>query len=520
MGESQALRLVWRVNSARTWKGMRSVLVCVIHQNRNRLRWTRLSERQPRLTVLTIDGIGAYDHAFRTAMLSKLLEVPSLRNLLPFARVACAQPSLYVWEDADDVRHNIEQHEDGEQGDPLMPILFSLGLHNALEEVQQILDPREFLSVYLGDVFILSSPRRTRVIFNLLENTLLKRAGIHLHIGKTRVWNVCGKQVPDIDDHGDDVWSTSGVMILGTSLGRGKFLSRIEDERLLEVHRLWDSISWSGDLHCAWQVLIQCAGPHCHHLLRTLSPSLTRHRYLADFGGIVGQNPRRPLIATLPMWGVLAWGHRRGWPRNRVGLRGLTRCRCWNNDSSDHVRYHVFKLHSPLPRGVWASAARLDREGSVGGPSWSDLRCPTSPDQQPAEPGEWQHGWQYHASSSSEHHVWKTVVHAQSSAADQAHLRWYSGPCASQVLIGCPKSPEFEVKPHLFRTLVFERMRLPLIKEARCECGRITRLQREAQKSVPQVRENSFKSSVGREVSSAYVPRSRSDSEVQRKVER
>ena len=160
------------------------------------------TKTDPRLTVLSIDGIGAYDHVFRTAMLSKLLEVPSLRNLLPFARVACAQPSSYVWEDADGVRHNIEQYVDGEQGDPLVPKLFSLGLHNALEDVQQNLDPGEFLFVYPDDVFILSSPRRTREIFNLLENTLLKRAGIHLHIGNTRDWNACGEQLPDIDDLG------------------------------------------------------------------------------------------------------------------------------------------------------------------------------------------------------------------------------------------------------------------------------------------------------------------------------
>ena len=88
------------------------------------------------------------------------------------------------------------------------------------------------------------------------------------------------------------------------------------------------------------------------------------------------------------------------------------------------------------------------------------------------EPGEWQHGWQYHASSSSEHHVRKTVVLAQSSAADQAHVCSHSGPCASQVLIRCPTSPEFEVEPHLFRTVELNRLRFPLmITEARCECG-------------------------------------------------
>ena len=163
-----------------------------------------------------------------------------------------------------------------------MPMLFSLGLHNTLEDVQQILDPGEFLFAYPDDVFILSSPRRTREIFNLLDNTSLKRAGIHLHLGKTRVWNACGEQPPEIDDLGDDEWSPIGVMIFGTTLGSGEFLSRIEDELLMEEHRLWDSIPWIPDLHCVWQVLIQCAGPRCHHLLRTVSPQLNT---TSVFGG-------------------------------------------------------------------------------------------------------------------------------------------------------------------------------------------------------------------------------------------
>ena len=60
----------------------------------------------------------------------------------------------------------------------------------------------------------------------------------------------------------------------------------------------------------------------------------------------------------------------------------------------------------------------------------------------------------------------------QSCVADQAHLRSHSGPCASQVLHGAPTAAEFRVKPLLFRTLVLERLRLPLsITEARCECS-------------------------------------------------
>ena len=45
-------------------------------------------------------------------------------------------------------------------------------------------------------------------------------------------------------------------------------------------------------------------------------------------------------------------------------------------------------------------------------------------------------------------------------------------PRASAVLHGAPTSPEFKVAPELFRTLLLERLRLPVeITDARCECG-------------------------------------------------
>ena len=69
----------------------------------------------------------------------------------------------------------------------------------------------------------------------------------------------------------------------------------------------------------------------------------------------------------------------------------------------------------------------LDLGGFVSRPSWTALRSGCRPPPDPtAEFGEWQHGWQYDASSSLEFHFTETVVLAQSSAADQAHLRSHS----------------------------------------------------------------------------------------------
>ena len=94
------------------------------------------------------------------------------------------------------------------------------------------------------------------------------------------------------------------------------------------------------------------------------------------------------------------------------------------------------------------------------------------PPPEAADPGEWQHGWQYCASSAFEHHDRENVVLAQSHASDQAHLRSHSGPGAGAVLHGAPTGLEFQVQPLLFRTLVLERLRSPLLPtDSTCECG-------------------------------------------------
>ena len=53
----------------------------------------------------------------------------------------------------------IPQGEGGEQGDPLMPMLFSLGQHPALEAVQSRLRDKMFFA-YLDDVVFVCKPDR------------------------------------------------------------------------------------------------------------------------------------------------------------------------------------------------------------------------------------------------------------------------------------------------------------------------------------------------------------------------
>ena len=80
-------------------------------------------ETRPRCTIMSVDGVGAFDLVSRNAMLRGLMSLPSGGRLLPFVRMFCGQPSVFLWEDETGEVHHIQQGEGGEQGDPLMPLL-------------------------------------------------------------------------------------------------------------------------------------------------------------------------------------------------------------------------------------------------------------------------------------------------------------------------------------------------------------------------------------------------------------
>ena len=90
------------------------------------------------------------------------MNVEGMGQAVPFVRMFYGSPSSYMWEDASGVTHTITQSEGGEQGDPLMPLLFSLGQHSALEAIQEDLNEGEFLFAFLDDrcTASLSPPNR------------------------------------------------------------------------------------------------------------------------------------------------------------------------------------------------------------------------------------------------------------------------------------------------------------------------------------------------------------------------
>ena len=112
-----------------------------------------LTQSSPRCTIVSVDGVGAFDLVSRNAMLRGLMSLPSGGRLLPFVRTFCGQPSVFLWEDETGEVHHIQQGEGGEQGDPLMPLLVCLAQHPALVAANERLDAGEHLFAYLDDLY-------------------------------------------------------------------------------------------------------------------------------------------------------------------------------------------------------------------------------------------------------------------------------------------------------------------------------------------------------------------------------
>ena len=80
--------------------------------------------------------------------------------MLPFVKLFYGTPSSFLWEDDSGTVHSVRQGEGGVQRNALMPLLFSMGQHRALQAAQEQLRQQERLMVFLDDVYTVSQPKR------------------------------------------------------------------------------------------------------------------------------------------------------------------------------------------------------------------------------------------------------------------------------------------------------------------------------------------------------------------------
>ena len=236
-------------------------------------------EIDPTLTVLSVDGVGAYDLISRLAMLRALRNTPDAASVLPFVRLFYGQPSTFLWRDDAGVVHRIVQAEGGEQGDPLMPALFALGIAPALAALQAEMHTAERVRAFLDDVYVTSPPPRVAHLLGRLQHHLFAQAHIQLNPSKTRVWNAAGVRPASLPaPAGAQPWvgdpelpaAECGLRVLGTPLGT----PAAQLDTLTTQHgRLLARLPDVPDLQVAWLLLLYCALPRAQYVLRVLPPA-------------------------------------------------------------------------------------------------------------------------------------------------------------------------------------------------------------------------------------------------------
>ena len=248
-----------------------------------------ITDNDAEATIVSIDGVSAFDLVSRASMLSGLRRLPKASSTLPFVKQFYGRPSEYVWYDGSNTPQIIQQAEGGEQGDPMMPALYALAQHPALAAVAAQLRPGEQVFAFLDDVYIVCRPDRASLLFNLVQQELHAQCGISVNLGKTKVYNRAGIQPTGFENMGtaEDPARVGdhrlppeqqGLTILGVPLGHRAYVQA----RMREIRREHDisleRLQSVPDLQSAWLILSMCASTRANFYLRTLQPSLS-----ADF---------------------------------------------------------------------------------------------------------------------------------------------------------------------------------------------------------------------------------------------
>ena len=190
-----------------------------------------------------------------------------------------SNPSTYLWEDelGGDTTHRTR----GGRG--------ALGQHKSLVEAQARLSGNERP---LDDICIASMPDRVSEAHTIVEEELSTHAHIHLHHGKTKVWNRGGVESEGIAEvtrrarqvrpdavvwKGDQQLppNQQGLRVLGVPIGQTEFVLDFLESKSREHATLFQRIPWVQDTQAAFLLLFMCGSTRANFWLRTVEPELT-----------------------------------------------------------------------------------------------------------------------------------------------------------------------------------------------------------------------------------------------------
>ena len=249
-----------------------------------------LCELDPTATVVSVDGIGAFDRGLRRIA----------PHVFPLVRHFHGTPSTDLWQNDEGITH---QGEGGEQGELLVPMLFALVQHPALVAAIRRFHVGERLFAYLDGVYVVTTPDRVGAVHAILSEALWRHSRIRIHGRKTQVWNAAGIRPPACDAldrvaQADDpeaplVWrggdlplALEGIKVLGTPLGHDEFVEAHLARTSQSHETLSERIPMPSDVQCAWALLLHCANTRATKLLRVVRLEMVQRFAEGDDHGL------------------------------------------------------------------------------------------------------------------------------------------------------------------------------------------------------------------------------------------
>ena len=155
-----------------------------------------VTEADPDLVLLCLDARNAYGTASRSDCLEALSH--EAHELLPFAKLFCCRSSEYLFWDGTGKCHKLSATSGVDQGDPLDPLLFALGLKQRLADLEAKLrqrareaglDPNRVKAfAYRDDVAVLAPPELAAAVLPAASEAL-GAFGLELRPEKTQAFS-------------------------------------------------------------------------------------------------------------------------------------------------------------------------------------------------------------------------------------------------------------------------------------------------------------------------------------------
>ena len=387
-----------------------------------------LTELDPKKTLLSIDGVGAFDHIKRKSMLEALHNNPALAPLLPFVRTFHGKDSTYVWYDDEGGAPRDLAGRGGRARGPPHAALYALDQHAAPSQVDASLHEGEMFFAFLDDIYILCDPSRVGEIFLQVKQSLGRFAGVQVNLGKTKVWNrAATKHHWSQGVEGEGPEEEHSLVVLGVPVGHSAFVQKWLADKEESHQEFLTRIPAVQVAQCAWLLLLMCAGPRANHILRNLPPSEVS-QFAQNHDTSLRACLAEILAVPVPV-GVVAEVAQLPFRERGLGLRSAMRLApapYWTSWADCLSQVHarappestqlLQELEGPPSRaqcvGEAQDAAALLAGEGMEVPDWSRFTVPEFHAPQPVNPevGEWIHGWQFHTSVARDT-LYATCVH-------------------------------------------------------------------------------------------------------------